>query len=250
MFKSAHWGLSIAVVSSFLTSILPPVAIAQSIPTRWAAKRYKVPTVGSPLRREAAATRGNCPADPFLAIAPKDAITVTKTAYPTLFFSVPTVPKGDSLPLEFKLKDGTKTVYQTKLQLTGNRQIVSISLPSTSKLAPLTIDRDYDWSAIIRCSNDSESANLIVTGMIRRITPDAELTAKLKAFSQVEPSQRQLQQLPSIYAEAEIWQDALMELVNLRRLQPKNPQVFTQWQSLLKSVDLETIVNDPLSPVP
>jgi hypothetical protein len=242
MFKHSRWGLTIALVASLVTSIIPNQAIANGIPSRWAAKRYKVPTVGAPVRREAAATRGNCLTDAPIALMPPDGLAVTTTAYPTFYLRVPAVPAKSPVPLEFTLKDGNKTVYQAKLQLSGKRRIIALSLPSNGKLPPLEIDRDYRWSSIVQCSDDQESVNLVTNGIIRRITPDAALSAKLQAASQPTATATK----PEIYAEAEIWQDALMELVNLRRLQPKNPQVMAQWQALLKSADLSTVVNDPL----
>lgn len=245
MFKHYRLGRAISLVAVFAINILPSIAIAKGIPTRWAAKRYKVPAVGIPLRREAAATRGNCPAETLIALTPPQSIATTTTAYPTLFFRVPAI-SGNSLPFKFELKDGNKTIYQTTLQVTGNRRIVAISLPSTAKLAPLTIDRDYRWLSKLQCSNDEESANLVTTGIIRRIAPDAALSAKIKAVSQADSASAQPPQLPEIYAEAEIWQDALMELVSLRRLQPQNPQVLAQWRRLLKSADLDAVANDPL----
>ncbi len=269
MFYHFRWGLAIALVLSFATNILPPVAlalafakrsegkplpqqkpigtiIAKGIPARWAAKRYKVPTVGSPLRREAAATRGECPRDPLLALVPQDSVSMTTQGYPTLFFRVP-ARSANSMPLEFTLRDGETIVYQTKLPIVGKRQIVAITLPSTANSVPLTLDRDYQWSATIPCSNDAESAYFRTTGMIRRIAPDADLSAKLQATS-VEAQATNRPQVPEIYAEAEIWQDALTILANLRRSQPNNAQVTAQWRSLLESADLAGVVNDPLAP--
>ena len=242
MFKNYRWGLAIALVSSLATSIIPNEAIANGIPARWAAKRYKVPAVGSPVRREAAATRGNCFTDPPIALTPPEGIAVTTAAYPTFYLRVPAVPANSPVPLEFTLKDGNKIVYQANLQLSGKRRIIAVSLPSSGIMPPLAIDRDYLWSSSVQCSDDPESVNLVTNGIIRRIAPDAALSAKLQAASQPTATATK----PEIYAEAEIWQDAVMELVNLRRLQPQNPQVMAQWQALLKSADLSTVVNDPL----
>lgn len=243
MLKNYRWGVAIALLASLATNIIPMEAIANGIPARWAAKRYKVPTVGSPVRREAAATRGNCATDLPIALTPPQGIAVTTTAYPTFYLRVPAIPANSPVPLAFALKDGNKTVYQAKLQLSGKRRIIALSLPSNQKLPPLEIDRDYRWSSSIECSNDSEeSVNLVTTSIIRRVAPDAALTAKLQAVS----SSSSQATKPEIYAEAEIWQDALMELVNLRRLQPTNPQVAALWQTLLKSADLGAVVNDPL----
>jgi Domain of Unknown Function (DUF928) len=245
MFKHYRLGLAIALVAVLASNTLPSMAISKGIPARWAAKRYKVPAVGSPLRRESAATRGDCPVDPAIALTPLDGIATTTTAYPTLFFRV---PASSDLPVEFTLQDGKKTVYQTKFPLTGARRTISITLPSAD-LAPLTIDRDYRWRLLIRCSNDPNNADHLVTsGIVRRVVPDAAVTAKLQTLARSEAALSQSLRVPEIYAEAEIWQDALMELVRLRRLQPQNPQVLGQWRRLLKSADLDAVVNDPLSP--
>jgi Domain of Unknown Function (DUF928) len=243
MLKNYRWGLAIALVASLATNMIPTEAIANGIPARWAAKRYKVPTVGSPVRREAAATRGNCVTDLPIALTPPQGIAVTTTAYPTFYLRVPAIPTNKPVPLEFTLKDGNKIVYQAKFQLSGQRRIVGLSLPSNGILPPLEIDRDYRWSSNIQCSIDSEeSVDLVTNSIIRRVAPDAALTAKLQAVSAASSTATK----PEIYAEAEIWQDALTELVNLRRLQPKNPQLAAQWQTLLKSADLATVINDPL----
>jgi hypothetical protein len=82
--------------------------------------------------------------------------------------------------------------------------------------------------------------------MIRRVAPDATLRDKLLALAPRSPEPIVLLQLTQIYAEAELWQDALMQVVELRRLDPKNPQVIDQWKDLLHSVDLEAIAKDPI----
>jgi Domain of Unknown Function (DUF928) len=246
MFDYRRGGLSIAIVLSFTTFM--PMAIADSIPQRWAAKKYKVPNVGKPLRREAAATRGSCTIDSPVALVPIDGLTATTNPYPTLFFSVPTLPANSSLPVKFTLLDGNKTVYQTKFPLTGTRRTIGVILPATTELPPLEIDRDYRWSFSLQCGQTSASASHTIGGMIRRVAPDATLRDKLLALAPASPEPSVLLQLAQIYAEAELWQDALMQVVELRRLDPKNPQVIDQWKDLLHSVDLEAIAKDPIDP--
>jgi hypothetical protein len=246
MFDYRRGGLSIAIVLSFTTFM--PMAIANGIPQRWAAKKYKVPNVGKPLRREAAATRGNCPIDAPIALAPIEGLTATTNPYPTLFFSVPTLPANSSLPVRFTLLDGNKTVYQTKFPLAGTRRTIGVILPAATELPPLEIDRDYRWSFSIQCGKTSTSANHTIGGTIRRVAPDATLKDKLLALAPPSPEPSVLLQRMQIYAEAELWQDALMQIVELRRLDPQNPQVIDQWKDLLHSVDLEAIAKDPIDP--
>jgi hypothetical protein len=70
----------------------------------------------------------------------------------------------------------------------------------------------------------------------------------------VEPSPSLSQQLatatpeeqPQIYAQAGIWYEALATLVKLRQDQPQNPALISQWETLLASVGLEQIADQPI----
>jgi hypothetical protein len=255
MFEYRRLGLSIALCLS-VANMLSPQAISSGIPQRWVAKKYKVPPVGSPLRREAAATRGGstlgqgtCPQDTPIALIPKEGLSATTSTYPTLFFRMPSVAANKPLPAKFTLLDGDRAIYRTNFQLVGERRTIGISLPSTEKLPPLTIDKNYRWSLTIQCSTaNQESVRIDLAGMIRRVVPDALLAAKLQALSESPTTPNNPLQLAELYAESEIWQDALMQIVSARKLQPNNPQVTAQWQSLLESAQLNSVVNDPLAP--
>jgi hypothetical protein len=53
---------------------------------------------------------------------------------------------------------------------------------------------------------------------------------------------------PDIYAKAGIWYEAVATLIKLRQEQPQNVALLNQWQTLLKSVGLEKIADQPLLP--
>ncbi len=93
-----------------------------------------------------------------IAIVPIEGFSATTSAYPTLFFRVPSLPANSSLPVKFALLDGNKTVYQTKFPFTGIRRTIGVELPSTGELQPLEIDRGYRWMSSLQSGNTSASA--------------------------------------------------------------------------------------------
>lgn len=149
---------------------------------------------------------------------------------------IPPVPSNTSLQGEFKLKDGTKTVYKTQLPIAGTqRHTIAVPLSNTPPTLPLTLDRDYRWSFTLECNEDDSSGNPVVTGIIRRVAIDNALQTQIQ---QAKP-----EDLPGIYAAAEIWQDALMRSAQLRQNPATASQGNMMWQNLLKSAGLDPAID-------
>ncbi|HEY9711717.1 MAG TPA: DUF928 domain-containing protein, partial [Oculatellaceae cyanobacterium] len=53
-----------------------------------------------------------------------------------------------------------------------------------------------------------------------------------------------------LFAEAELWQDALATLAQLRRDNPTDSTVAANWAKLLRSADLGDITQESLLPTP
>lgn len=248
-FKNIFSVWTIAILLTPLMIYCTP-DIANSVSSRWQYKRYKVPTVGVPNRTDTQGSRGDCPV--ITPITPQVlnpqnqyySFSTTVSEYPTLFFHIGEHKQPlRSFPVKFVLKDDqNKTLYQKNFQLIANRRIIDINLPAYTNLKPLTINQNYQWSLTIDCSENnpviedenSETIESHSTGLITRVSLPPEFAAM--TFSP--------ENLPSVYANFEIWQDALMSASQLRRLQPQNSQGINEWNKLFSLIGLEKLAND------
>ncbi len=234
------------LVSCFLLAQIPQALLAQGIPQRWDAKKYKPRSgIGAPSRVEGGGTRSsnnNCPVEgkPLTALLPTNGFGVTASAYPSFFVYTPAVsPQALPLSVEFILEDTSgKTVYKSIFQTDGQPGILKLTLPREAGLLPLTVGQDYKWSFSIICRPDERSQDIFVQGWVRRVDLDETLNNQL---TQASP-QKQVE----LYAGAEIWQDALTTLVQLRRDNPNDAAIVANWENLLKAAGLNDIAQEPL----
>jgi hypothetical protein len=80
---------------------------------------------------------------------------------------------------------------------------------------------------------------MMTEGWIERVNLSSELQAKLSGKSPTEKA--------SLYASEGIWYDALQILADLRRTQPTSATQGA-WQNLLQSVELNSLVTEPVLP--
>ncbi len=236
------------LASLFILIQTPQLLLASGIPQRWEAKKYRPPAgIGAPQRVEGGGTRGSdrCLAGKALtALVPSNRFGATVAAYPTFFVYMPAVsPQNPSLPVEFILEDADENeLYKATFQTTGRPGIVTLSLPTGAGLSPLQVGRDYKWSFSIICQPGESTENIEVGGWVRRVELNPTLNTQLKQAS--------LQRQVELYAEAEIWQDALATLVQLRRNNPSDPAVAAEWAKLLSAAGLENLTQELLPPMP
>jgi len=147
------------------------------------------------------------------------------------------VPPTSAQVLELRLEDeeGQLIGEVTRLNLTETPGIYSISLPETAP--PLAIGKEYKWLVSMACQVSGPD-DPFVEGSIRRVSPDSIRTGSLEQVTDLEQV--------AVYAESGIWQDAVVSLAALRQTQPTNPEVVSAWENLLRSVELEDIINAPL----
>jgi hypothetical protein len=152
-------------------------------------------------------------------------------------------PGTPPLPVEFLLQDKNgNEIYKANYQTSGTSGIVTFSLPSQAGLMPLEVGQDYKWSFSISCRPNDRSADMSVEGLVRRVQLNPILSSQLKQAS----PQKQVE----LYAEAEIWQDALATLVQLRRDYPNDLAIANNWQKLMRAADLDDITQESLVPSP
>jgi hypothetical protein len=225
----------------------PQILLAQGIPNRWEARRYRPPSgIGAPRRTEGGGTRsgGGCPVTdkPLTALVPSDRFGTTVAAYPKFFVYMPaTLAEGSPLPVEFVLTDASgNTLYKSTFKTTGKPGILTIALPTQAGLPPLAVGQDYKWSFSIICGSDERSLDLTVGGGIRRVELNPTLANQLQQAS----PEKQVQ----LYAEAEVWQDTLATLAQLRRDYPNDAAIASEWEKLMSAVGLSDIAQESLLP--
>jgi hypothetical protein len=241
--------LKLALIASLFSLLqTPQVLLAKGIPPRWEAKEYQPPDdLSTPNRTAGAGTRSprsGCPVTgkSLTALLPTSRFGVTATGYPKFFVYMPAFSSQNlSLPVEFLLADKNgNEIYKANFQTNGTSGIVTLDLPTDAGLAPLEVGQDYKWSLSIICKVSERSGDLSVEGWVRRVELNPTLSTQLKQAS----PQKQVE----LYAEAEIWQDALTTLVQLRRNIPNDPELAASWQKLMRAAGLDDMAQESLVP--
>lgn len=207
-------------------------------------------------RRTGMGSRDSCPAVniPLTALAPfqqqqqvstktnKSSIGIvgglTTLEKPSFWFYVPyTTQNLTNSSAEFSLQDSEGTdIHRIKIAVPANPSIIRISLPNTVK--SLEVGKTYRWYFKVRCNGQKASLPVYVEGYIQRSNLDSRVTEQLKTAANP-------QQKATIYAKEGIWFDALNMLAQIRQ-SSQNASVEEDWQSLLRSVNLDGIATAPL----
>lgn len=175
---------------------------------------------------------------------------LTTAERPTFWFDIP-YAKEAIASMEFVLQDSSTPahdIYRTQLTAPDQPGIISVRIPST--VPPLRVGDLYQWFFKVRLKCEAKpDANQPVFkqripkeelyGWIERVSPSPTLAEQLQ---QATP-----QQQTALYIENGIWYDALAALAELRLANPQSSALTEDWQSLLKSVGLESLATKPLT---
>lgn len=198
---------------------------------------------GFPGRRLGGGTRGECLSTKeknkrLTALVPANNLGVTVAGYPTLFFYVPTTSTPTTL--EFVLQDEDESeIYEKTFTTPGTGGIIKVSLPASATLPPLAVGKKYRWVFSMVCPT-SRADDVVVDGGLERVTPEVSLAARLEKAS---PQER-----VALYASADLWNEALVTLAELRRTSGDDAAITAKWTKLLQSVGLDSIVREPVLP--
>ncbi len=200
---------------------------------------FQPPDRGAPPRTADGGARG-CgsykPGEKLLtALTPSNHLALTVAEHPTFFWYV---PQSQARALEFTLRDekDEAVIYKTTLPVPTEGGIVSLTLPSASAPA-LKEGKMYHWYLAMVCNQEDRTGDTVVDGWIERTSPSDELAEQIK---NAQPSA-----LPSIYAKAGIWHEAIATLAKLRRNNPNDSTVASRWEELLNSVELGAFTAEP-----
>jgi hypothetical protein len=200
------------------------------------------PSVGAPTgRRKGGASRGSCQKyEALTAIVPLVGELVwglTVAERPTFWFFLPE-PLTAEFPVEFVVQDEADNyVYKTSFRVPETQSgVVSLFIPPTS--ATLESGKLYRWSFSIYCDRKKPSTSVFVQGSVQRVSLDPTLQRQLETAIPREQV--------ALYAANGIWYDALTNLVQLRQTHPEDASLIADWKSLLESVGLQAIAQQPI----
>ncbi|MEO0769666.1 MAG: DUF928 domain-containing protein [Cyanobacteria bacterium J06649_4] len=165
------------------------------------------------------------------------AFTLTTKAQPSFWFYVPY--SLAETPIEFVLQDeNNNTLYRSTasdvgLSATADQGIVQVMLPEAAPA--LEVGAAYRWFFMAYCESDSPS---FVEGWIERSPLAPSLSASLDSAT---PREQTL-----LYAQNGFWQETLTLAAERYRQNPSNPEYTQDWESLLASVNLSHLSEQPL----
>jgi len=216
---------------------------------------------GAPKDRQGAGTRGDCPnvSIPLTALIPlmsnnlsqkqqkpvnasttKFALGLTVSEFPTFWFYFPYAAQDVNSVKLILLDEENNSVTKEpiSINISGTPGVISVRLPATEK--PLESGKYYHWYFLVDCNPQSRTDDIAVEGLVKRIEPNSDLNRRLKT--------KNPEEIAVIYAEAGIWQDAISTLGELRRSKPQDSRLASDWQGLLKSVELDSIATQTITP--
>ena len=180
----------------------------------------------------------------LVALVPNSGIGETMADYPTIFWYM---PQTTASQVEFVVRDAkVNDVYRVQYALPKSTNgmvttpgIRSLTLPASANLPPLEIGQDYHWELALICNSFDRSADIVVEGWIRRVAPNPSVALPRQ---QTTPQER-----VALYADARLWYETLVDLVQLRRDRPNDPDIVDAWKTLLTSVGLDMISEQPIN---
>lgn len=241
------------VVASSLLSVGITTAQTQSIPleqktlvtsvSRLMPIKYQGTSYRKDGRRIAPRTITDCldgAEHRLIALMPVNNLALTSSSRTKLFFYIPKTPQTSVKVLEFVLRDATgQILYKQTFKVNKKPGVFSLSLPANSEKSLLKIGEEYQWYFAAICNLSRRYDNIIITsGWLKQIVSNENLTTELNKAS---PRDR-----AAIYAAVGIWSDSLATLAELRQKRPDDAALKNDWQSLLESVDLARIAQEPL----
>ena len=210
-----------------------------------------------PGRQRGASSRGSCPTVnlklPLTAIVPATLMGETKpgvdpslttwqsvggltsTANPDFVFYIP--EEIAASPKEFVLQDSSgRNIYMTSFTQANSTRpgFTRIRIPLAFSLETNKI---YRWFFLVNCDAD---APYEVDGWIQRVALNPALSRQLQFGSKLQQTQ--------VLAANGIWYDALSNLIELRRANPQDQDLLSDWVELLDSVGLKDLALGPISP--
>ncbi len=208
----------------------------------------KFPNNGAPIgRRKGGGSRDSCPdlKTPITALVPgeetanesKSFTALTVSDYPTFWVYLPELPAtlrfGEFV---FQGEQGNN-IWRTAITLPGKPGVIGVTVPSNPQYA-LKTGNKYQWYLKVYCgATQNTSEYFYVKSWVQRVALTPSIENSLKRAKPKEYV---------AYATNNIWNDAVTNLAQLRRINPGARILSEDWTNLLKAVGLEEFAGAPI----
>ena len=189
-------------------------------------------------RQRGGGRRDRCPhvPDPLIAIVPfdrqgKSFVEKTISERPVFWFYVPYLPTAQRKAEFVIIDENEEDVYVATLPLSQQPGIVSLQLPPS---APSLKDgKKYQWVFSVICNPLNRSGDATVNGWLEKVPVSIFLREKL---NNAEPKD-----LVAIYAEENLWYEALTAFANFGKTNPQDEDFQSSWRALQRQLDLNQL---------
>ncbi len=227
---------AIASVALALAMILTPTVSvdAQQKPTEpstgakaGAEPVYKPPMRGAPGGRVGGGTRGTGREAFVLSVLAPAHTGLTTSEQPVLFWFI---SNSSSHPVELTLVDPQKTDPLLELHIDPPVSAGFHRVRLADHGVRLAPGVSYQWYVAVVPDTGRRSKDILAGGSIERVSPPDGLAAKVSQASKAD--------MPSLYAEAGLWYDAVAALGELIDQTPTDRALVEQRAALLRQVGL------------
>jgi hypothetical protein len=223
-----------ATSESQTASQAPPRVALQAGPSGGNVLQYKPPpSRGAPAvgNRIGGATRGATD-EPLrvVALAPFDHTGLTVHEQPSLHWFISSTT---ALPIELTISDpkAPRPILETRIPQPTRPGVQRVRLSDLG--ARLATGVPYEWYVVVVRDPERRARDIVAGGMIERTDLPEAVRAKLLAAPPAE--------VPSVYAEAGLWYDAMAAVSDLIDARPDDAGWRRQRASLLEQVGLRQI---------
>ena len=175
-----------------------------------------IPSYDPPPQTEPTIRGNNCSTVAPELLSPVSKKVITTAAYPTFLFFVPTTTARQ---VQFSIRDrDRKSIYRQTFSLSGQSGILRVVLPTEPNIKELAMGQSYKWEFSIICDPENRRNDDFVVGELQRVAlVDAKVPTQLTLWER--------------YRAFEY--DALMVLDLLRRNNPKDRLIQSEWEAWL-----------------
>jgi hypothetical protein len=206
----------------------PPTTGMASVRVTGGSRGFRPPTTGAETVRVTGGSRGTDIATITLDVLAPDDIGLTTQEQPSLFW-YQSQPADAKFELTLLQEKQIKPLVQVKVDRASKAGFQRLKLSEHG--VKLTPGVEYQWVVALVTDPENRSTDLVASGVVKRIEPAADVKQKI---SQAAPAS-----LPSIYAEAGIWYDAIATLSDQIEAQPENKTLRETRADLLQQVGLK-----------
>jgi hypothetical protein len=210
-----------------LGTVGEPVCAQSSAPPSAPNVKYHPPVKGAASVRVTGGSRGTGATSVTLDVLAPDEIGLTTQAQPSLFW-FQSKPANAKFELTLLQDNTIKPLIQVEMNRSSKAGIQRLKLSDYG--VKLTPGVEYQWVIALVTDPENRSKDLVASGVIKRIEPEADLKQKLASATPAT--------LPGIYAEAGVWYDALSVLSDQIEANPENQTLRQTRADLLRQVGL------------